>query len=128
MRTVPRRRYVRRFLGFSELQVISAVIVLTVAASSSMYLLRPDRGSAAREEVAQSVCDHQRQKLQVLADRHFAQSHRWPNRDMSDLMWEPTGTGIADAPAGLVCPCGVGRYQMSGALVMCPVHEATRKD
>jgi prepilin-type N-terminal cleavage/methylation domain-containing protein len=103
--------------AFTLLEMILAVVIISAVAALSLQHLRPS-GQVAR----QRSCDVTRQTLQNYADRYYSREGTWPSRDLREIA-VPTYAGD-DLP---LCPCEGGRYQMSGSLIICPVHEASRR-
>jgi len=111
------RSSVRRPRAFSLLEMILAVVIISTVAAVSLQYLRPT-GEAAR----QRTCDVTRQLLQNYTDRYYSSAGSWPSRDLSEIA---TATFAGDSLP--LCPCDGSRYEMSGAIVICPTHESTRR-
>ncbi len=107
----------RKSQGFSLLEMILAVVIISTVAAVSLQFIRPT-GTVAR----QRACDVTRQLLQNEAERYFSEQGIWPSRRLSELS-SARFTGNPIPP----CPCGGGSYEMSGGIVICPVHEPTRR-
>jgi type II secretory pathway pseudopilin PulG len=106
----------RRPAAFSIIELILVVCILSAAVAFSLTYLPPaDMGRQQRD------CDLARQRLQVFANQHFSQTGSWPSRELSEL------SVVYTPESQLHCPCSQHRYQMSGAIIMCPKHEPTRK-
>ncbi len=103
--------------GFTLLEMILTVVIISTVAAVSLQYLRPT-GEASR----QRSCDLARQMLQNYADRYYTQTGNWPSNNLSEIA---KANYAGDSLP--VCPCQGGNYQMSGAIVICPTHEATRK-
>ncbi|MGV3484631.1 MAG: prepilin-type N-terminal cleavage/methylation domain-containing protein [Planctomycetaceae bacterium] len=108
---------IRRPSGLALLELLVAVLIISIVAALSLQPLRP-----ATRSVAPRACDATRQSLQRQADEYFSDTGKWPSGSLAELM--ASGYLGGEIPH---CPqCG-GSYQMSGAIVICPVHEATRR-
>ena len=70
---------------------------------------------------SQAMIRETRQSLQNDADRFFSVAGSWPSRDLREIA---TATLAGDSLP--LCPCDGGKYEMSGAIVICPTHESTR--
>jgi len=108
---------IRRPGGLALLELLVAVLIISTIAALSLQPLRP-----AVRSVPQRACDATRQSLQRHADEYFADTGKWPSGCLAELA-APGYFGGEIPP----CPqCG-GSYQMSGAIVICPAHEASRR-
>lgn len=70
---------------------------------------------------SETDCGCLRQQIQEHADRYFLDQQRWPDRNLQQLTHSDYWGGPVD-----VCPTSGVRYQMSGSVVACPVHEKDR--
>ena len=103
--------------AFTPLELILVVVIIATVAAVSLQYLQP-AGNTTR----QRACDVTRQTLQNHADRYYSQAGTWPSRDLAELATQSFAGNLLPA-----CPCQGGRYEMSGAIVICPAHEADRK-
>ncbi len=114
--SITNRSSVRPPRAFSLLELILAVVIISTVVAISLQYLRP-----TDEAARQRSCDVTRQSLQNNADRFFSVEGNWPSRDLREIA---TTTLAGDSLP--LCPCDGGKYEMSGAIVICPTHESTR--
>jgi len=113
----PNQPSVQRLRAFSLLEIILVVVIISTVAAVSLQYFRP-----TGEAVQQRSCDVTRQLLQNYADRYFSAAGSWPSRDLNEIATATLAGG--ELPP---CPCDGSKYEMSGALVICPIHESTRR-
>ncbi len=104
-------------IGFTLLEMVLAVVIISAVAAVSLQFIRP-----VGESSRQRSCDVSRQMLQNYADQYYNRTGTWPQRNLAEL-----ATNEFVGPRLPPCPCQGGNYEMSGAIVVCPLHEATRK-